>query len=83
MFNTPSLYAEFKVLRRPIEIACESGPYGPKRAWGLETSAFTLGFNRSMQHLDSSYREEDVADEAKIENILYRTTKSADFGSFD
>jgi hypothetical protein len=34
-----------------------------------------------MQHLDSSYREEDVADEAKIENILYRTTKSADVGS--
>ena len=30
-----------------------------------------------MQHLDSSYREEDVADEAKIEDLLHRITNSA------
>ena len=44
-------------------------------------AAFALGFNRSTQHLDSSDREEDVADEAKIENILHRTTEIADVGS--
>ena len=47
----------------------------------ISAFAFACDFSRSMQHLDSSYREEDVADEAKIENILYRTTKSADVGS--
>ena len=44
-------------------------------------TALRLGFNRSTQHLDSSDREEDVADEAKIENILHRITKSGDVGS--
>ena len=31
-----------------------------------------LELNRSTQHLDSRYREEDVADEAKIEDLLHR-----------
>lgn len=44
------------------------------------TSALSSGFNRLTQHLDSSYREEDVAGEAKIENILHRTTISPDVG---
>jgi len=28
--------------------------------------------NRSMQHLDSKYREEDVADEVSNKNLLHR-----------
>ena len=28
-----------------------------------------------MQHLDSKYREEDVADEVQIEDLLQRRTK--------
>ena len=44
-------------------------------------TAFDLGFNRSTQHLNSSYGEEDVADEAKIENILHRATEITDVGS--
>ena len=47
------------------------GHYAAESGGWCETSAFTLGFNRSMQHLDSSYREKDVAEEAKIENILH------------
>ncbi len=30
------------------------------------------GFNRSMQHLISKYREEDVADEAETEDLLFK-----------
>ncbi len=43
----------------------------------------TLGgdLNQSMQHLDSKYREEDVADEAKSEVLLQRRTKDLDVGS--
>ena len=43
-------------------------------------TAVRPGFNRSTQHLDSSSREEDVADEAKIENTSHQTTKSAVVG---
>ena len=35
-------------------------------------SALGCDFNRSMQHLISNYREEDVEDEAATENILHR-----------
>ena len=48
---------------------------------GERTAGVSLDFNRSTQHLDSSYREEDVADEAKTENLLHRITKSTDVGS--
>jgi hypothetical protein len=34
-----------------------------------------------MQRLDSKYREEDVADEAKTEDLLQRRTKKLDVGS--
>jgi hypothetical protein len=34
-----------------------------------------------MQHLDSEYREEDVADEAASEDLLQRRTKKLDVGS--
>jgi len=39
-------------------------------------STIGCGFNRSMQHLISSYpREEDVEDETTTENLLHRRTK--------
>jgi len=34
-----------------------------------------------MQHLNSKYREEDVADEAKIEDLLQRRAEESDVGS--
>ncbi len=34
-----------------------------------------------MQHLDSKYREEDVADEVQIEDLLQRRTEEPDVGS--
>ncbi len=37
--------------------------------------------NRSMQHLDSKYREEDVADEVQIEDLLQRSAEKLDVGS--
>ena len=37
--------------------------------------------NRSMQHLDSEYREEDVADEVQIEDLLQRRAEKPDVGS--
>jgi hypothetical protein len=37
--------------------------------------------NRSMQHLDSKYREEDVADEVQIEDLLQRRAEKLDVGS--
>ena len=37
--------------------------------------------NWSMQHLDSKYREEDVADEAKSEDLLQRRAEKLDVGS--
>jgi hypothetical protein len=33
-----------------------------------------------MQHLDSKYREEDVADEAETEDLLQRRIKDLDVG---
>ena len=37
--------------------------------------------NRSVQHLDSKYREEDVADEVQIEDLLQRRAEKLDVGS--
>jgi hypothetical protein len=37
--------------------------------------------NRSMQHLDSEYREEDVADEVQIEDLLQHRAEKPDVGS--
>jgi hypothetical protein len=34
-----------------------------------------------MQHLDSKYREEDVADEAENEDLLQRRAEKFDVGS--
>jgi hypothetical protein len=34
-----------------------------------------------MQHLDSEYREEDVADEVQIEDLLQRRAEKPDVGS--
>jgi len=45
-------------------------------------SAFDCGFNRSMQHLVSIRREEDVADEeVPTKDSLHRNRQSADVGS--
>jgi hypothetical protein len=37
--------------------------------------------NRSMQHLDSKYREEDVADEVQNADLLQRRAEKLDVGS--
>jgi len=37
--------------------------------------------NRSMQHLISNYREEDVVNDAESEDLLQRRTKGLDVGS--
>jgi hypothetical protein len=41
----------------------------------------TGDFNRSMQHLSSNYRAEDVADEAKTKDLLQRRAEELDVGS--
>ncbi len=51
----------------------------PKNA--TERPLYPGDLNRSMQHLDSEYREEDVADEAESEDLLQRRTKKLDVGS--
>ena len=38
-------------------------------------------FKRSMQHLSSNYRGEDVADEAKTEGLLQLRAEEVDVGS--
>ena len=44
-------------------------------------SAIGCDFNRSMQHLNSKYTEEDVEDEVTTEDLLHRRTKGLDVGS--
>ena len=44
-------------------------------------TAIDCGFNRSMQHLISDYREEDVENEAATEDLLQRSPKGDDVGS--
>jgi len=39
------------------------------------------GFNWSMQHLISKYREEDVEDEVSTKDLLHRRTEGIDVGS--
>ena len=46
-----------------------------------ERAAYDGDLNRSMQHLDSEYREEDVADEVQIEDLLQRRAEKLDVGS--
>ena len=41
-------------------------------------AGMSCGFNRSMQHLISNYREEDVGYEVSTEDLLHRRTKSID-----
>jgi len=36
----------------------------------LKTAATDCGFNRSMQHLNSNYRGEDVENEVQTEDLL-------------
>ena len=45
------------------------------------TAANDCGFNRSMQHLISKYREEDVDHEVSTKNLLHRRTEVVDVGS--
>jgi hypothetical protein len=54
--------------------------------WGfrnrdVERLVYAGDLNWSMQHLNSKYREEDVADEAKIEDLLQRRAEESDVGS--
>ena len=44
-------------------------------------AAFGCGFNWSMQHLNSSYRYEDVENEVSTEDLLLRCTEGIDVGS--
>ncbi len=46
-----------------------------------ERPVYAGDLNRSMQHLDSKYREEDVADEIQIEDLLQRRAEKLDVGS--
>jgi hypothetical protein len=46
-------------------------------------SAYGCGFNRSMQHLISNDREEDVENEAATKDLLHRRTKGVDVGSLE
>lgn len=39
-------------------------------------AAFLCGLNRSMQHLIFRHREEDVENEAKIEDLFHRRPKA-------
>ena len=57
---------------------------GHKQSFDSLTSEWLLlggDLNWSMQHLDSKYREEDVADEAKSEDLLQRRAEKLDVGS--
>ena len=47
----------------------------------IERPVYAGDLNRSMQHLDSNYREEDVADEVQIEDLLQRSAEKLDVGS--
>ncbi len=47
----------------------------------VERPLYAGDLNRSMQHLSSQYREEDVADEAETEDLLQRRTEDLDVGS--
>jgi hypothetical protein len=38
-----------------------------------QVTAFGCDLNRSMQHLNSNYREEDVANEVSNEDLLHRS----------
>jgi hypothetical protein len=44
-------------------------------------TASSCGFNWSMQHLISKYREEDVENEVSTKNLLHRRTEGIDVGS--
>jgi hypothetical protein len=46
-----------------------------------QAAEYGCGFNRSMQHLISYIREEDVEDEATTEDLLHRGTESPNVGS--
>jgi hypothetical protein len=41
------------------------------------------GFNRSMQHLISNDREEDVENETATKDLLHSRTKGFDVGSLE
>ena len=53
----------------------------PFRGGGVHTIALGCDFNRSMQHLHSHYREEDVENEVSEENLLHRNRQGIDVGS--
>ena len=48
-----------------------------------QMTALGCGFNRSMQHLISNDREEDVENEAATKDLLHRRTKGVDVGSLE
>ena len=48
---------------------------------GMRVAGFGCDFNRSMQHLSSKFRAEDVVDEAEIEDLLHRDRQVIDVGS--
>jgi hypothetical protein len=47
----------------------------PKQSFRTQRRTAPLGcdLNRSMQHLNSNYREEDVANEVSNEDLLHRS----------
>jgi hypothetical protein len=58
-----------------------SGHFQPFKAILPERPLSSGDFNRSMQHLSSNYRAEDVVDEAATEDLLQLRAKEHDVGS--
>ncbi len=57
------------------------GRQRPLRTLPSQRPLLSGDLNRWMQHLDSKYREEDVADEVQIEDLLQRRAEKLDVGS--
>ncbi len=58
-----------------------SGRQRPLRMLAAQRPLSGGDLNRSVQHLDSEYREEDVADEVQNEDLLQRRAEKLDVGS--
>jgi len=46
-----------------------------------ERLLYNCGFNRSLQHPNSNYREEHVENETATEDLVHRRAESPDLGS--
>ena len=65
----------------PAADSPEIAQLGKSVPFPARMSAFPGDLNRSTQHLDSKYRAEDVADEAKTKDLLQHRAEELDVGS--